>query len=618
MPGELKRILLGRPIATKHSHHEKLPKRLALPVFASDALSSTAYATEEIMRVFLVGAGIGYMGFTTNIAAIIGVLIFIVAISYWQTIEAYPEGGGSYIVARDNLGPIFGQIAGAALMLDYVLTVSVSISAGVLAIVSMFPPAADHMVEIGLAAITLLTLANMRGAKESGILFAVPTYTFVAMMGGMIVWGLVRNAPPTPADIHAAEVAASQQNWLQATFLIVAFKAFSSGCAALTGIEAISDGAGAFRSPTARNASLTLGMMAILLAALFVGTSFVAHKFHVVPAELHADGFKTVVAMTCEAVFAGTGTFGNVYFQVLQVATALILFLAANTAYADFPRLVSFVARDGYLPRQLASLGDRLVFQNGIIILALAAGGLIILFKGDTHSLIPLYSVGVFVSFTMSQSGMVARARKLKIRNWKVWISLFGAIITSILAVVLLVSKWGEGAYLVPIALSALLLTFWGVRRHYTYLAHQLELEQTTKAVPVGKVAVLLLVPRLHKGILQAIQYSKALSEDVRAIHVTLDPRNVSEVKAAWIAHGEDIPLVILESPYRSLIKPIEDYVDQTLEEDPDTFVTVIVPEAVPKYPFQRLLHNNFAHSLRAALRSKPRVVISSVRYFLK
>lgn len=618
MLGELKRVLLGRPIATKHSHHEKLPKRLALPVFASDALSSTAYATEEIMRVFLVGVGIGFMGLTTNVAAIIAILIFIVAISYWQTIEAYPEGGGSYIVARDNLGPIFGQIAGAALMLDYVLTVSVSISAGVLAIVSMFPPAGDHMVEIGLAAMALLTLANMRGAKESGLMFAIPTYTFVLMMGGMIVWGLVAKAPPTPDAIAVAERAAANQNFMEFAFLVVAFKAFSSGCAALTGIEAISDGAGAFRSPTARNASMTLGLMAVLLATLFVGTSFVAHKFHVVPAELHDPGFKTVVAKTCEAVFSGTGAFGNGYFQLLQIATALILFLAANTAYADFPRLVSFVARDGYLPRQLASLGDRLVFQNGILILSLAAAGLIILFKGDTHSLIPLYSVGVFVSFTMSQSGMVARARKLKIRNWKTWISFFGAIITSILAVVLLVSKWGEGAYLVPIALSSLLAIFWGVRRHYTYLAHQLELDSAAKGVPVEKVAVLLLVPRLHKGILQAIQYSKALSDDVRAIHVTLDARNVSEVKAAWLAHGEDIPLVILESPYRSLIQPIEDYVDQTLAESADTFVTVIVPEAVPKFAFQRLLHNNFAHSLRAALRSKPRVVISSVRYFLK
>lgn len=613
---KLKRVLVGNPIATKHAHHERLPKRVALPVFASDALSSTAYATEEIMRVFMV-ASLAYIHFTFEVALVISALIFIVSFSYYQTIQAYPQGGGSYIVSRDNLGQNYGLLAGAALMTDYILTVSVSVSAGILAIVSLAPHTTPYLVPMGVAAITVLTIANLRGAKESGAAFSIPTYSFVVLVMGLIAWGLFQPNPPMPQAIESAGKDLPDHFWTSAAFLMIAFRAFSSGCAAMTGIEAISDGAAAFKEPTNRNAGITLIIMASLLAVMVVGVSFLGNKFHILPMDLESGNYKTVMAQICQHVFPVTTSFGTIYFNVLQVATTLILILAANTAYADFPRLCSFIARDGFLPRQLASLGDRLVFQNGIVFLSLAAIALIVTFGGNTHKLIPLYSVGVFVSFTMSQAGMFARSRKTKQGGWKPWVSFFGAIITSILAVVLLLSKWHEGAWLVIIALGALLSVFLAIRGHYNYLAKELEVEPTD-AVPQVKMTVLLLVPRLHKGILQAIAYAQSLSEDVRAVHVTLDSRGTAKIKQDWVKFGQEIPLVILESPYRSLVEPVTDYIDQTIAEEPNQMVTVIVPEAVPRRWYHRFLHNNVAIALKLALGSRKNVVITNVRYFLK
>jgi amino acid transporter len=623
-----KRILVGKPIASKHAHHERLPKRIGLPVFASDALSSTAYATEEIMRTFSVtalGGSIAFLHFTFEVAILISFLIFLVSFSYYQTIHAYPAGGGSYIVSRDNLGKIWGKLAGGALMTDYILTVSVSVSAGVLAIVSLVPAAGNYIVPIGVGCIGLLTIANLRGAKESGAIFAIPTYTFVVLMAGMIIWGIFAPAPPMPEALALAASKIEPNFWTTTVFITLAFKAFSSGCAALTGIEAISDGAGAFKEPTARNASATLMIMASLLAGLFVGVSYLGNKFHVIPMEIshgggHGGGgenFQTVVAQICEAVFGRTTLFGQSYYIGLLIATTLILILAANTAYADFPRLCSFIARDGYLPRQLASQGDRLVFQNGILVLSFCAIVLIIKFKGDTHALIPLYAVGVFVSFTLSQAGMFARSKQMNIKGIKPYISLVGAIITAILAMVLQVSKWSEGAWVVPFALGGLLVLFWAIRRHYDYLAKELEVS-AADAVPKTQMTVLLLVPRLHKGILQAISYSQALSEDVRAVHVTLDAKNVQKIKEDWDKFGEEIPLVILESPYRSLIDPIIQYIDQAHEESPDMFITVIVPESVPRKWYHRFLHNNVGIPLKLALGARKNVVVTNVRYFLK
>jgi len=601
----VKRILVGKPIHTKHAHHERLPKVFALPVFASDALSSVAYATQEIMAQLLF-AGVAFFSLAMPISFAIVALLVIVATSYYQTIHAYPMGGGSYRVSTDNLGSIAGRVAGASLLIDYVLTVAVSVSAGVAAIISMAPSLQPHIVSMGVVAVAIVGLLNLRGAKESGIVFAIPTYSFVLLIVILIVWGIVLGGKPGPAIVGAPPHAGSH-----AMNLFLICRAFAAGCTALTGVEAISDGVQAFKAPEAKNASQTLAAMAIILCSMFLGISWLAHTYPVMPMNEHSAGYMTVVAQIAVQIFP------HWLFIALQVATALILILAANTAFADFPRLSSFVARDGFLPRQLASVGDRLVFQNGIVLLSLLAIGLIIMFRGETSRLIPLYAVGVFTSFTLSQAGMVVLLTKKRAAIWKRAISAVGCVVTFIVMGIILITKFEEGAYLIVVALSVLLTLFWAIRRHYNYLAAELSVGPDDHVREV-KTTVLLLVPRLHRGILKAIAYSKAMTKDVRAIHVTLDQKDVGKIKEDWGRFGADIPLVILESPYRSLIEPVTDYIDQTIAEDPNMMVTVIVPQAVPKHWWQGLLHNNAAVSLKLALQSRRNVVITNVRYFLK
>lgn len=601
----LKRVLVGKPIHTKHAHHERLPKIFALPVFASDALSSVAYATEQIM-VQLLFAGVAAFSLTMPISlAIVGLLI-VVAMSYNQTIHAYPMGGGSYRVSTDNLGSMAGRIAGASLLIDYILTVSVSVSAGVAAIISMAPILHPYIVHMGVLAITIVGLLNLRGAKESGLVFAIPTFSFILLIVTMILWGLIKGGAPGVSPVPVPSHAGSHEMGL---FLIL--RAFAAGCTALTGVEAISDGVQAFKPPEAKNASQTLAWMAVILCSMFLGISALAHMYPIMPMAEQTPGYMTIIAQISTQIFP------HWLFVALQVATALILILAANTAFADFPRLSSFIARDGYLPRQLSSVGDRLVFQNGIILLSLLAIGLIVLFKGETSRLIPLYAVGVFTSFTLSQAGMVVMLRKKKERLWKMAISALGCAVTFVVMVIILATKFQEGAYLIVVALAILLTIFWAIRRHYDYLARELSVTPDDKVREV-KTTILLLVPRLHRGILKGISYAKAMSKDVRAIHVTLDPNSLGQVKADWNRFGADIPLVILDSPYRSLIEPVIDYIDQTIAEDPNMMITVIVPQAVPKYVWQSLLHNNAAVPLKLALSSRRNVVITNVRYFLK
>lgn len=600
-----KRVLFGKPIHTKHAHHERLPKVFALPVFASDALSSVAYATQEIMAQLLF-AGVAFFSLAMPISIAIVVLLIIVAASYYQTIHAYPLGGGSYRVSTDNLGSVAGRVAGASLLIDYVLTVAVSVSAGVAAIISMAPALQPHIVLMGVIAVAIVGVLNLRGAKESGVVFAIPTYSFVALIVVMIVWGVVRGGNPGPSPIPTPEHAGTHTMNL---FLIC--RAFAAGCTALTGVEAISDGVQAFKAPEAKNASQTLAAMAIILCSMFLGITWLAHMYPVMPMNEHAPGYMTVVAQIASQIFP------HWLFIALQVATALILILAANTAFADFPRLSSFIARDGYLPRQLATVGDRLVFQNGIILLSLVAIVLIVMFRGETSRLIPLYAVGVFTSFTLSQAGMVVMLTKKGAALWKRGISAVGCSITFVVMGIILVTKFEEGAYLIVAALAVLLSLFWAIRRHYDYLARELSVGPEDRVREV-KTTVLLLVPRLHRGILKAIAYSKAMSKDVRAIHVTIDPKSVGQIKEDWNRFGADIPLVILDSPYRSFVEPITDYIDQTVAEDPNMVITVIVPQAVPKYWWQGLLHNNAAVPLKMALQSRKNVVITNVRYFLK
>lgn len=605
---KFKRALFGKPIHTKRASHERLPKRIALPVFASDALSSVAYATEEIMRV-LAPASLALVSFTLNISFFIVFLILVVSVSYFQTIHSYPSGGGSYTVSKENLGPKAGMLAGAALLIDYILTVAVSVSAGVLAIVSMAPGAKDWIIPLNLGFIALLTVANLRGAKESGGLFAIPTYTFIGLIGVTIVLGLTKEPAAVP---QAIEKAKEVKGWQDALGPFLVLKAFSSGCTALTGIEAISNGVQAFKEPVSKNASKTLMIMAGILGSLFLGLSLLAERVHAIPMESTDAGFKTVMAQIAAYIYGD----GTAMFTAIQVATAAILILAANTAYADFPRLASLIAKDDYLPRQFGTLGDRLVYKNGVIVLAIAAGALVVVFNGDTHGLIPLYAIGVFLCFTLSQFGMVVHNRREGGKVTGQVINAVGGTITAVVTVVIAVTKFRDGGYIVPIAVGLILAMFIGVQHHYKYLARQLS---TTDAdqVPNVKSTTLLLVPRVHKGILQAIGYAKSTAKDCRALHVTLNPASTGDLKRDWDRHGGDIPLVILESPYRSLVDPVIAYIDQALEEDPNMIITVIVPQAVPKHWWHSFLHNNIAVPLKIALAGRKNVVVTNIRYFL-
>lgn len=601
----LKRALVGKPIATKHAHHERLPKIFALPVFASDALSSVAYASEEILGVLVLG---GMMGFykLVPISLCLIVLLWTVVFSYYQTINAYPMGGGSYRVSSENIGSIAGRIAGAALLIGYVLTVAVSVSAGTAAITSMFPSLSQYAPLIASSAVALLAVLNLRGAKESGIVFAIPTYGFVVFVLAMVVYGLFKASQgvgPIAPDLP------QQTQQVGFAFLVAAF---ARGCTALTGTEAIADGVQAFKAPEAKNAANTLVMMAGLLTILVIGLSWAAQHFGVTPMEFGEEGYRTVVAQIASKLF-GEGPL----FYVILTVTALILFLAANTGFADFPRLSQFIAKDGFLPRQLMSVGDRLVYQNGIILLAVLSIILIIGYQANTHTLIPLYAAGVFLSFTLSQAGMVMKFVRSGNYGIKTIISSIGTLTTAAVTILLVVTRFLDGAWILLAAIAVMMAIMAGIRRHYDYLAKELSVGPDDHVRKV-KMTVILLVPRLHRGILKAISYAQSLTDDVRAIHVTLDPGNTQQIKDDWNRFGADIPLVILESPYRSLTEPITDYIDQAIEEDPGVMVTVIVPQAVPKYWWQGLLHTNAAVSLKLALAARKNVVITNVRYFLK
>ncbi len=625
-----KQALFGKPIATKHAHSERLPKRYGLPVMASDALSSVAYATEEVMLI-LVLAGTVPLMFGANpayywllgICMALVVLMGIVVFSYYQTIHAYPEGGGSYSVSRSNLGPLAGKVAGAALLIDYVLTVAVSVSAGTAALVSAFSVLQPYMVPIAIMAVLVLMYANLRGARESGIVFAIPTYTFILSLAVMILWGvgremlgmheykLITELPEKLAILN--EFHEKAPSWINALPFLFLLKAFAASCAALTGVEAISNGVQAFQKPEAKNASMTLVIMAGLLAFLFTGVSWCAQHYAVMPMESSQPGYQTVLAQLAGEIF-GQGSFG---FYLVQFATVAVLFLAANTAYVGFPRLCSLIAEDSLLPRFLMGLGDRLVYNNGILLLSGVAMVLIVAFKADTHGLVPLYAVGVFTAFTMSQAGMLRYWLKRGKPDWRFALNFVGMTMTGIVTIILSITKFQDGAWVTVFAVGGIMAVFWGIQRHYERVRKDLAIigDQT---VPVRKTVALLLVPRVHRGILESIGYAKSLTKDVRALHVTIDPKSVPAFKEDWNKFGSDLPMVVLESPYRSLIEPILDYIDATLESDPDLMVTVIVPQGVAPRWWHTLLHNNAALWLKRALGTRERVVVTNVRYFVK
>ena len=673
----LKRLLLGSPIRTARLAHERLTKKTALAVFSSDALSSTAYATEEILLVLaaaFVAQKYDVTVFSRVIPISIGIatLLIIVAISYRQTIHAYPSGGGSYIVAKDNLGTMPGLIAAASLLVDYILTVSVSIAAGVAAITSTFMGTRwawidEHLMGIGLFFIAFIALANLRGVRESGALFAGPTYAFIVSFIFMIGYGLVRYylsphiAAPNDIELKIAEGYHPQPlTW----FLLLA--AFSNGCAALTGIEAISNGIPAFKQPESDNAAKTLTVMAALLATMFIGTSVMAYLY-----KIHPHEHETVISQFGRIIFTG---YMSWFYYLVQITTAAILVLAANTSFADFPRLSSLLARDRFLPRQFATRGDRLVFSNGIILLAVFSGILVWAFGGETSRLIPLYAVGVFLSFTLSQSGMVvhwwkegkalqqmrreavtekdiaitrnqsglednvtgkleplrlvpstpltiAEVERLeKNSHWRksLVINGIGALATCIVLIVFIATKFIHGAWVVVALVPVLVLMFLKIHRHYVEVARQLSTEGLAPLQPFDH-EVIVPISGIHRGVIAALQYAKSIApHHVTAVYVNLDDEQTRRLREKWDQWGSGVNLVIVASPYRSLARPLFNYVDRVRRGSPNVLITIVLPEFVPAKWWQNLLHNQNTLFLKGALLFKKGVVVTYVPYHLE
>ena len=592
-------------------------------MFSSDALSSTAYATEEILLVLAVAAAATQgrsFYYVVPISLGIAMLLAIVAISYRQTIHAYPSGGGAYIVAKENLGTTPGLIAGASLLVDYVLTVSVSIAAGVAAITSAvqgtrFAWLDEHKVILCLVFISLIALANLRGVRESGTLFATPTYVFIVSFLLMIGYGLFHywvydGVAPVPSG---EELKTAEGYSLQPLTTLLLLGAFSNGCTALTGIEAISNGVPAFKKPEAQNAATTLVWMAVLLTTMFLGTSVLAYLYHVHP---HAN--ETVISQFARIMF--TGRIGWFYY-VVQAATAAILVLAANTSFADFPRLSSLLARDRFLPRQFANRGDKLVFSNGIIILAVFSGVLVVVFGGDTSRLIPLYAVGVFLSFTLSQVGMVRRGLRTKSPQWKksIVVNAVGAVATFVVLCVFIVTKFIHGAWIVVVVIPLLVISFRAIHQHYQDVAKQLSLDGLEHLRPI-KHNVVVPISGLHRGVLTALEYAKSIARDnnVTAVYVDFEEEATAKLREKWERLGIGVRLVVLPSPYRELTRPLLKYIKRVGRQERDDLITIVLPEFIPAKWWQHVLHNQSSLLLKGALLFREGVIVTSVPYHLK
>lgn len=667
----LKRLIVGNPLKTEQAVHERLSKKTALAVFSSDALSSTAYATEEILLVLAAAVAFGQataFSYVIPISIGIGTLLVIVAISYRQTIHAYPSGGGAYIVAKENLGTNAGLVAGASLLVDYVLTVSVSIAAGVAAITSMmqgtrFAWLDQHKVLLCLICIAFIALANLRGVRESGAIFATPTYAFLICFLFMIGYGIfhyltVGGAAPV---LGAGELAVAEGYKFQPVTMFLILGAFSNGCAALTGIEAISNGVPAFKKPESTNAATTLVVMAGLLTIMFLGTSVMAYLYGV-----HPKASETVISQFGRIIFTGPLSW---FYYVVQITTALILVLAANTSFADFPRLASLLARDRFLPRQFANRGDKLVFSNGILMLALFSSGLVAAFGGDTSRLIPLYAVGVFLSFTLSQSGMVRHWLKERanakhqarpvpaetvapvnaspeangalpdaqlaasekrgstfvtdevtdVVHWKksIVINGLGAIATFVVLCVFVATKFIHGAWIVVVIVPLLVFMFRSIHKHYVGVAKQLSTDGL-ESLHTIKNTVIVPISGIHRGVINALEYARSISPDgVRAVYVDFDDEATRLLEQKWERWGSGIELVVLHSPYRSLSRPLLRYIDRVRRNCGENFVTVVLPEFIPARWWHQLLHNQSSLLLKGSLLFKRRVVVVSVPYHL-
>ncbi len=615
--------LIGRPLPTADAPHQTIGKAIGLAVFASDALSSTAYATQEIL-VILAMAGTGAFGHAFPISVAIVALLAIVTLSYEQIIHTYPDGGGAYIVARDNLGELPAKVAGAALLTDYILTVAVSVSSGVAQLVSAYPALSSYRVLLAVAMVLLIMLVNLRGVRESGAAFAIPSYFFLVMMVLTVGTGFVKYvtgtlgsvANPPPLEVTAVHALTP--------FLIL--RAFSSGTAALTGVEAISNGITAFREPRSRNAALTLVWMSAILGTLFLGITFLTGPTGAMPSEA-----ETVISQLARTVFGGQGV---LYLSTIA-ATTLILIMATNTSFAGFPRLSALLGEDGFLPRQLAFRGSRLVYSRGIMALAAIASLLVVIFQASVSALIPLYAIGVFLSFSLSQAGMARRWWKVghlapgqevrehgsTLRHDQRWqtkmvVNGFGAVCTGLVMLVFTVTKFRDGAWIVLLLMPALVVMFTGIHRHYRHLARLLSLEDFGEPPPVARHRVILPISGVHRGTLAALRYARSLSEDVTAVHVSIDPIQAQRLQEKWEHWGQGVRLVILSSPYRLLVEPLLSYIQEIDDHrQANEALTIVVPQFVPRHWWNNLLHTQAALILRLALLFRPGIVITDVPY---
>ena len=604
-------FVLGRPLASEEEIGERLSKKKALAIFSSDAISSSAYATEEILRVLLLAGGAAIL-VSIPIALAISGLLAVVALSYRQVCRAYPSGGGAYAVAKANLGAMASLVAAAALLIDYVMTVAVSTASAIAQAYSVVPELYPIRIEIAVVAIALVTIANLRGLRESGNIFAVPTYVFLGLALLMVALGVVRVATGGAVDVDQPDAVGFGT---ESVGLFLLLKAFASGSVALTGTEAIANGVPAFKRPEARNAADTMVGMAVLLGVLFIGITIIADGFGILPTE---GGGQTVVALVASTVFGA----GSPLFYAFQAATALILFLAANTSFNAFPRLAALLAIDGYMPRQFSFRGDRLAFSWGIVLLAAVAAGLLALFGGDTHALIPLYSVGVFVCFTLSQAGMVRHWFRERSSGWwwRAAINAFGGVLTLVVLVVVASVKFVDGAYLVVILIPLLVAMMLFIRRQYDASARQLAIRpDLVVPLPVREERAVVPVPSLNRAVVQAVNVARTIAGDVRAVYISDDPAAATEMRERWARQVPGVPLVVVESPYRALAGPLQAYLDVLdrawSPDRPQPITFVVIPEYVARSWWERILYNQSAKRLHSTLLGRPHTVVVNVPY---
>ncbi|NOS78314.1 MAG: APC family permease [Nitrospira sp.] len=603
----LKRWLVGDPLKTAQAAHERLSKTLALAIFSSNAISSVAYATEEILLVLIL-AGSAAVSWSIPVSIAILLLTLILTISYRQIIYEYPGGGGAYIVARSNLGELPALIAAGALMIDYILTVAVSVAAGIAALTSAVPVLFPHREALGLIAIFFIIVMNLRGVRESGKFFAVPTYFAIGALGLMVVLGTIQSLVG-PGAVPVTPPPTAGQGSLDGVTLFLILRAFAAGCSAVTGMEVISNGVKAFREPESKNAATTMIWMSAILAVLFMGISWMAYHYGILAKE-----DETVVSQLARLTFGS----GAIYYAV-QISTMLLLVLAANSAFAGFPHLSSILARDGYMPHQMASFGDRLVFSNGIFILGFFACLLLVLFHGDTHALIPLYAIGVFVSFTLSQAGMVKRWLVKRGLHWrkKLVVNGIGAITTGVATIIIATTKFVQGAWIVFLLVAILIMMFRGIRSHYKAVAEQVSLTRDTRPPRPRRNLVIIPIGGVNRSVIRAVDYARSRGGDIRAILVDVDKEETALVEIKWAQWGCGVPLVVRPSPYRSILSSILDYIEELQQKDPDCWITVVIPEILPARWWQNILHNQRALLLKGALLFKDRVVLTDVPYHL-